>query len=374
MKQEKRAKTGELSSEELLLYGRQMNLPGLGRAGQLRLRETGVLIAGTGGLGCAAAVYSAAAGIGRLGLCDYDTVEISNLHRQFLFSPEDQGRPKSPCAAQFLKRQNPLIEIESYTDCLRPENIDSVARDYDIILDCTDNFTTKFLLHEYAFSEKKDLVQSSLYQWEGQLMVFPFSRKEHRGCLRCLWPEVPGENCTLDCARAGILGAVAGVFGTFQALEALKLALRLPEERELKTFMMDFTDFSVRNIGFEPDPHCPLCGSSARALPPEELPPVVYDFPPDSVILDIRRAEDFEKNKDRYPASIPVRNIPYAEFKDSPALPDPEKVYTVVCYVGISSHEMMLSLREQGFKACSYFGGYERLRKESPPRPASSSR
>ena len=249
------------SSNEQNFYSRQMALPEIGPEGQNKLKNAKVLVVGAGGLGCAALTSLACAGIGTIGIVEHDILQESNLHRQFLYSHEEIGRPKTELAAQRLKALNPYITIKTHPEQIKPENVEAILRDYDLILDCTDNFPAKFLLNDAAFLFKKILIQASIYQWEGQIQIFDSSQK---GCLRCLWPEIPDNACLGNCRQAGVLGMMPSVFGHAQALEAVKYFLNLSPLFNKETIVFNLLNYEWHKINLQPNPLCHLCGAAAK--------------------------------------------------------------------------------------------------------------
>lgn len=210
-----------LSNEDIMRYSRQLLLPELGPQGQLNLAKTSVLIVGCGGLGCPLAQYLAAAGIGRLGLLDYDEVELSNLHRQVLHGEQNQGQAKALSAANAVKRLNSTVECIPYHLQLSPENALQLIQQYDIVADCSDNVPTRYLVNDACVLSGKPLVSASALRMEGQLTVYNYCGGP---CYRCLYPVPPPPETVTNCSDGGVLGVVPGIMGCFQALEVLKIA------------------------------------------------------------------------------------------------------------------------------------------------------
>ena len=243
-------------------YRRQMVLPFVGEAGQERLRGAKVLVVGAGGLGCPALQYLAAAGVGTITICDPDPVEASNLHRQILFTPADAGRPKSEVAAERLRAQNPFINVRAVTAAAAPGNVAGLLAGQNVVLDCTDNFRAKFLLHDACWLAGIPLVQAAIYQTEGWLQVF--RREAGAGCQRCTYPDIPEEGCTGTCAQVGVLGVVPGVLGTMQASETLKLLLGQDGVADQGLIMLDLQSMLFTAISRGRNSSCPLCGDAPR--------------------------------------------------------------------------------------------------------------
>lgn len=256
-----------LQNDELKFYARQLGIPSFGLQGQAKLKRSKVLVIGAGGLGSSALFYLAAAGVGKIGICDGDSVDISNLHRQILFQWKDIGLPKSKIAALRLHDLNPWIETSIYTENFAEIiGAQRIIEEYDVILDCSDNFTTKFFLHDLCFSSFKPLVQASIYQFEGQLKVFRFSDKKGRAgaCLRCLWPEVPPHNCIGTCEEAGVIGMVTGLFGSLQALETVKVILDIPSLENGEALLLDLMSFNMQRLRWSLSDNCPLSHEHKR--------------------------------------------------------------------------------------------------------------
>ena len=232
---------------ESLFYNRQLNLKEVGKSGQLKLKNSRVLIVGAGGLGHPSAMYLAAAGIGALGILDFDKIEASNLNRQIAFKEKDIGSLKASVLTKSLKEQNPFIEITALCKRIDASNIERILSSYDIVLDCTDNLETKFLLHDFCWLLKKDLFQASIYQYEGQIQSFYYQNNSDLGCLRCLWENIPKEKMK-NCQEAGIIGSVAGVLGTLQANETIKSILGLGDKVENKTKIVNLLELDIQTI------------------------------------------------------------------------------------------------------------------------------
>ena len=247
----------KFSEDQILRYSRQIILPGIGGKGQRKLAEAKVFIMGAGGLGSPAALYLAAAGVGTLGLADSDRVELHNLQRQILHRTCDVGCLKVESGKKTLESLNPEVKVEIYPDRITSANIREIIRGYDLCLDGSDNFPTRFLLNDACFFEKKTLISGAILRFHGQLSTF----KPHNGghCYRCLFPEPPQEHVP-NCQEAGILGAVAGIVGLFQANEALKEILGIGQSMSGRFLQFDALDLSFHEIKIQKNPYCPLCG------------------------------------------------------------------------------------------------------------------
>jgi len=244
-------------SNMMARYQRQILLPEVGVDGQERLFASRVLIVGAGALGSAAATYLCAAGVGTLGLVDGDTVDASNLHRQILHDTQDIGAPKTRSGAKRLKALNPDVRIEEHQEFLSKDNIIRLFSAYDLIVNGSDNFPTRYLVNDASVLLHKPLVDAAILKFEGQLAVF----RPGMGCYRCLFPSPPPPGTVPDCAEAGILGAVAGVLGSMQAVEALKLLLGIFPSTAQGTFLLyDALSSSWQRMAFQPNPDCVICG------------------------------------------------------------------------------------------------------------------
>jgi sulfur-carrier protein adenylyltransferase/sulfurtransferase len=227
-------------------YSRQQVLKEVGESGQAKLRAARVLVVGAGGLGVPVLSYLAGAGVGRIGIIDGDRLEASNLHRQPLYSFAQVGQPKAQLAAERLRALNPDVEVQSYGLRLSAHNAAELVAGWDLVIDCTDNFSTKFLINDVCVTARKPAILSSIYQYEGQLQVI---RPDTQGaCLRCIWPEATRDGLVGNCAEAGVLGPVPGVFGSLQALEALKILLNLPGQLGDELLVMDLLTLQVARM------------------------------------------------------------------------------------------------------------------------------
>jgi adenylyltransferase/sulfurtransferase len=245
-----------LTRAECERYARHLSLPEVGMAGQSRLKAARVLVAGAGGLGAPALTYLAAAGIGTLGVVEFDVIDRSNLQRQVLYDEADIGRPKLWRAKARLQAQNPGITVQAHEGPLDADNVAAILADYDLVLDGTDNFVSRYLLNDACRLLGKPLVHASLYRFEGQVTVFLPDRP---GCYRCLFPMPPSG--PTDCSTAGVLGVLAGTVGTLQATEALKLLLGVGEPLVGRLMIYDALRMAMTTLGVPADPDCPLCGS-----------------------------------------------------------------------------------------------------------------
>lgn len=370
------AMTSPMNEGEKLFYARQLRLPQVGRQGQQRLGAARVLVVGAGGLGCPALTYLAAAGIGTLGIADDDVVELSNLHRQVLFTPQDAGLPKAAVAARRLALQNPWIRILPFPFRVGAENGPDLLKDWDWVVDATDNLAAKFLLHDLCWTAGINLMQASIHQFEGQLQVFRFAENRDLGCLRCLWPVEPEDGCVGTCADAGVLGATAGLMGTFQASEILNQLLGRASFDTGEMFLFDLGGFAGRRLRWKrradctfcspADPraqgtpmslHSPLTGNSPMEGPTEIAHP--EEIPRGYRVFDIREPEELLESDYLL---LPAEPYPLSDWEIwSEQLPR-ETALVLVCQRGLRSLRLVKELRSRGFsRVLSLAGGYSRL-------------
>ncbi len=250
----------ELSRDEILRYSRHLLIPEVGLEGQRKLKNSSVLIIGTGGLGSPVALYLAAAGVGRIGLVDYDTVDSSNLQRQVIHGTSTVGKLKVESARVKLLDLNPDIQVDVYNEPYTSENAMRIAKDYDIILDGTDNFPTRYLTNDVAVFLGKPNVYASIYRFDGQVSVF---YAKEGPCYRCLFPEPPPPGLVPSCAEGGVLGVLPGTIGTLQATEALKVLLGIGEPLIGKLLLYNALDMSFDFVKLKKNPNCRVCGPNA---------------------------------------------------------------------------------------------------------------
>jgi adenylyltransferase/sulfurtransferase len=250
----------ELSRDEILRYSRHLLIPEVGLEGQRKLKASSVLIVGTGGLGSPVALYLAAAGVGRIGLVDYDTVDSSNLQRQIIHGTSTVGKLKVDSAKARLLDLNPDIQVDVYNEPYTSENALRITRDYDLILDGTDNFPTRYLTNDVAVFLGKPNVYASIYRFDGQLSVF---HAKEGPCYRCLFPEPPPPGLVPSCAEGGVLGVLPGTIGTLQATEGLKVLLGIGEPLIGKLLLFNALDMSFDFVKLKKNPNCRVCGPNA---------------------------------------------------------------------------------------------------------------
>jgi len=246
----------DLDVEQLDRYSRHVIMDDVGPAGQARLLDSSVLVVGAGGLGSPVIQYLAAAGVGTLGIADDDVVERSNLQRQVIHGTDDIGEPKAESAAGFVDQLNPDTDVEPHRTRVDAGNVADLVAGYDVVVDASDNFPTRFLLNDACVLADVPLTHGAIYRFEGQASTFSGGQP----CYRCLFPEAPPEGAIPDCATAGVLGVLPGTVGAIQATEAVKLVLDYGETLEGRLLVYDAADLSVETVQLAANPDCPVCG------------------------------------------------------------------------------------------------------------------
>jgi molybdopterin/thiamine biosynthesis adenylyltransferase/rhodanese-related sulfurtransferase len=358
----------ELTNEEIRRYSRHLILPEVGLAGQRKIRNTSVLCIGAGGLGSPIAMYLAAAGIGRLGIVDFDTVDYSNLQRQILHSDADVGTSKADSAKVAIQALNPNVQVDLHKTRITADNALDLIRPYDIVVDGTDNFPTRYLTNDACVLLKKPNVYGSIFRFEGQASVFA----PHLGgpCYRCLYPEPPPPGMVPSCAEGGVLGVLPGIIGCIQATEILKLALGKGSSLIGRLMLFNALDMKFRELKLRKDPKCPVCGPNPTVtelidyemfcgIQPE---PVNPGSNPDEVslqemkkaletpslgikVIDVREADEQQIARIAGVPLVPLSTLPQ-RFTDL----DPNVQYYIHCKSGVRSMKALRFLREQGFK------------------------
>lgn len=378
----------ELSPAELARYSRHILLPSVGVEGQRKLAAARVLVVGAGGLGSPVALYLAAAGIGTLGIADFDKVEAHNLQRQILHDTPSVGRPKADSASARLTALNPHCRIVAHPEGVTAANALELFSGYDIVVDGTDNFPTRYLNNDAAVLAGRPLVYGSIFQFEGQVSVFDPSHGAP--CYRCLFPEPPQPGSVPNCGEAGVLGALCGTIGSLQALETIKLVLGIGEPLHGRLVVFDALAHRFRTIAVRRDPACPVCGAtptirelhaetyafgcsspsapsakSAGAAPREVDVATARDLLAGggAELLDVR--EPYEHAICRIPGSrlLPLREVPAALG----SLPR-DKTLLVLCHHGARSARVVQLLRDSGFdRAVNVRGGIDAWAAEVDP-------
>jgi len=341
-------------------YSRQLLLKEIGEKGQAALARARVLIVGLGGLGSPVLQYLAGAGVGCLGLVDADVLDASNLHRQPIYALSEVGKPKVDLAQAAVSDINPAVEVETHGAGLNADNALELIRAYDIVVDCSDNFRTKYLINDAAVLAQKPAIFASVYQYEGQLQVYK-PDLEH-ACLRCLWPDAIADGVVGNCAEAGVLGPVPGAFGTLQALLTLKILLQINGQLEGELLLLDFMNFSSLKIKAPRRAECvaPACAhihELTREDPGIEiaLSSLAAAVERGFEVIDIRTPEEVAAR----PAG--ARHIPMANLLANPALLEPARDVLLVCATGKRSLAAAQQLRKRGISARSLAGGLQNL-------------
>ena len=347
-------------------YHRQMILPEIGTEGQARLGAVRVLIVGAGGLGCPVLQYLAGAGIGTIGIIDHDRVDITNLHRQVLFTEKDAGHSKALTARESIAALNPAITVQAYDAELTDQNAVGLFSVYDIIVDGTDNFAAKYLINDIAVKLRKPVVYGAIQRFDGQVSVFDAA---HGPCYRCLFPQPP-RGVVLNCAEAGVIGALAGLVGTVQAMEVIKLVVADESFHPLrgKLWMIDSKTMETRVLDIPKADDCPVCSRPAAEIVPQYASPVCSvtmvreiscgDLPgmENIVMIDVREREEWDQG--HVPGAV---HLPLSALRDNPELFRPHRQNTCILYCqrGMRSKTAAEILLAAGFSDIySLTGGY----------------
>ncbi|MCX6596496.1 MAG: molybdopterin-synthase adenylyltransferase MoeB [Acidobacteria bacterium] len=354
-----------LSNEEILRYSRHLILPEVGMDGQTKLKDAKVLLVGTGGLGSPMALYLAAAGIGTIGLVDFDVVDRTNLQRQVIHGTKDIGRKKIDSAEESLKDINPNVVVVRHEVALNSENALDIVAQYDIVADGTDNFPTRYLVNDACVLLNKPNVYGSIFRFEGQASVFAM---EDGPCYRCLYPEPPPPGLVPSCAEGGVLGILPGVVGLIQATEVVKLILGKGTSLKGRLVLYDALNMKFRELKLRRNPECPACGDHRTitklidyqefcGIPAQPETPVVdlSEIDPVEVKARIDRGDNFILIDVREPHEYQIAKIPYAQLIPLGELPkrlaelDPKADYVMHCKSGMRSGKATDLLRQNGF-------------------------
>ncbi len=353
-----------MNKRELRRYSRHLLIPEVGLAGQERLAHSRALVIGAGGLGSPALQYLAAAGVGRIGVADDDCVDETNLQRQTIFSTADVGRPKAVAAAERMHEINPFVVADPIVLRLEPGNAREIVRLYDVVLDCTDRFSARYLINDACVLESKPDVYGSIFRFDGQISVFATAGGP---CYRCLFPHPPPPESRPTCAEGGVLGVLAGLVGAWQANEALKLLLGIGEPLAGRLMLLDALLARVREVRFERDPQCAICAGPGRIV---ELDPAEYEEPQptasvpeleaaeldeslrDAVLLDVR--EPHEAALGTLPGAL---SIPASQLEARLHELDSAACYVVACRVGAASLWAVRRLQDAGFTRLRHLRG-----------------
>jgi adenylyltransferase/sulfurtransferase len=356
----------ELSNEEIARYSRHLIMPEVALDGQKKLKQARVLTIGAGGLGSPLAMYLAAAGVGTIGIVDFDVVDESNLQRQIIHGTSDVGRKKMESARNTIQDINPNVKVEAYEEPLTSENALDIFKDYDIIVDGTDNFPTRYLVNDACVLLGKPNVYGSIFRFEGQASVF---YAEEGPCYRCLYPEPPPPGLVPSCAEGGVLGILPGAIGVIQATETVKLVLGIGEPLIGRLLLYDALGMSFREMKLRKDPNCPVCGENptvtelidyqefcgvpqAQAAEQENGVPEItveelkskLDNGENVNVLDVREPHEYEV------ANLGARLIPLAELPERLAELDQDENLAVHCKTGGRSARAVKLLQDAGFQ------------------------
>ena len=247
-----------LTPQQVQRFSRHIIMPQVGSIGQRKLMDASVLLIGAGGLGSPLAMYLAAAGVGKIGIVDFDDVDITNLHRQLLHGHDDIGRPKVDSAEDTIREINPDAEIVKIAKHINSENAMEIAEEFDILIDGTDNFPTRYLINDLGVLMDKPVIHGSIFMFDGQVTTF----LPGQGCYRCLYPAPPPPGMVPSCAEAGVLGVLPGIIGSLMATEAIKLILGIGKPLVNRLLMVDALDMDMRTVKIRKDPNCPACGEN----------------------------------------------------------------------------------------------------------------
>ena len=380
----------DLSQDEIKRYSRHLIMPEVGMDGQRRLKASSVLCIGAGGLGSPAAMYLAAAGVGRIGIVDFDVVDFSNLQRQLLHGTPDVGRSKLESARERLHALNPHVRIDTYETALSSENALELFEPYDVILDGTDNFPTRYLVNDACVLSGKPNAYGSIFRFEGQASVFA---AKNGPCYRCLYPEPPPPGLVPSCAEGGVLGVLPGIVGVIQATEAIKLMLGIGEPLIGRFLIYDALKMRFRELRLKKDRECPVCGDrptvtrlidyeqfcgvrpepqlqAAAGVNEWEITPIELKRRLDGgeglFILDVREPNEYQINRIQGSTLIPLGEVPRRHQEL-----DPKREIVVYCKVGGRSAKAVDYLRTVGFaKVKNLRGGIlEWIDKVDPSQP-----
>lgn len=359
-----------LSQKETSRYARHLTLPEVGVGGQEKLKAASVLIIGTGGLGSPVSLYLAAAGVGRIGIVDFDRVEYSNLQRQIIHGTEDVGRSKVDSAAETIASINPLIQIDKFDQAFTSENALRIASDYDIIIDGTDNFATRYLVNDVCVLLGKPNCYGSIFRFEGQASVFGLADGP---CYRCLYPQPPQPGLIPNCAEGGVLGILPGIVGTIQATEAIKIILGIGECLSGRLLLLDALEMKFRELKVNRDKNCPVCGDdptitelidyeqfcgvlkASDSQSPWDIEPTELkrrmDVGDPLILLDVRESHEFDI------CNLAGTLIPLGDLNRRHGELDRSMPIIVHCKMGGRSAKAVQLLRDAGFADVSNLKG-----------------
>ena len=367
------ASAASLTNEEILRYSRHLIMPEVGMEGQLKLKGARVLLIGTGGLGAPLGLYLTAAGVGHIGLVDFDVVDFTNLQRQVTFGTSDVGKPKTEAARSRLTNLNPDVQITSYETKLTSANALELFKDYDVVVDGTDNFPTRYLVNDACILLGKPNVYGSIFRFEGQVTVFGMPDGP---CYRCLYPEPPPPGLVPSCAEGGVLGVLPGIVGSLQALETIKLIIGKGDLLEGRLVLFDALAMKFRELKLRKNPHCPMCGTHRKihelidynefcGIRGEEEPASdlhVPEITPRELKEKLDRGEDVFILDVREPHEYQICNlrghlIPLGELPRRVHELDSAREIVAHCKSGKRSAQAVDFLRQAGFRKVSNLRG-----------------
>jgi molybdopterin/thiamine biosynthesis adenylyltransferase/rhodanese-related sulfurtransferase len=355
-----------LSKDEILRYSRHLIMPEVGMDGQLKLKQASVLLVGAGGLGAPLGLYLAAAGIGRIGMVDFDVVDFTNLQRQVIHGTKDVGRKKLDSAFDSMRDINPFVELKGYDTALSSENAFGIFKDYDYVVDGTDNFPTRYLVNDACVLLKKPNVYGSIFRFEGQATVFAY---EGGPCYRCLYPEPPPPGLVPSCAEGGVLGILPGIIGLIQATETVKLILGAGQSLVGRLLLYDALGMKFRELKLRRNPECPVCGDHPTitklidyqefcGIPahPAEPAPVTGEIDVAEVKARRDRGDSFVLLDVREPHEYQIARIPDTRLIPLGDLPkrlnelNQNDEFVVHCKSGMRSAKAVDLMKQAGFK------------------------
>jgi sulfur-carrier protein adenylyltransferase/sulfurtransferase len=364
----------ELSKEEIQRYSRHLIMPEVGMEGQLKLAKAKVLMIGAGGLGAPLGLYLAAAGVGRLGIVEFDKVDLTNLQRQITFTTQDVGRPKAVAAQERLSAMNPTIRIDTYETMLTSANALDLFREWDIIVDGTDNFPTRYLVNDACVLLDKPNVYGSIFRFEGQITVFNYKGGP---CYRCLYPEPPPPGLVPSCAEGGVLGVLPGIVGSLQAMETIKLILGIGEPLVGRLLRFDALPMTFKEYRLRKNPECPVCGEHPTieklidyeefcGIRGEEAPIKTMGIPeitPRDLKARLERGDDLFILDVREPHEVQICSlknghlVPLGDLPRRIAELDKSREIVAYCRSGRRSADAVEFLQQNGFNKISNLKG-----------------
>ena len=354
----------ELNKDEILRYSRHLILPEVGMEGQLKLKQAKVLMVGAGGLGAPLGLYLAASGVGRIGIVDFDVVDFTNLQRQVIHGTKDVGRKKLDSAADSMQDINPYMQVDKFDTAITSENALEIMRDYDMVIDGTDNFPTRYLINDACVLLKKPNVYGSIFRFEGQATVFA---TEGGPCYRCLYPEPPPPGLVPSCAEGGVLGILPGVIGLIQATETVKLILGIGQPLIGRLLLYDALNMKFRELKLRKNPECPICGDNRTihelidyqqfcGIPQHQPEPIVQgEIEPTEVKQKQDRGDKFVLVDVREPHEYQIAKIPGSILIPLGDLPkhlneiDPNAEIVMHCKMGGRSARACDLLKQNGY-------------------------